>query len=368
MPWTASFDQLTHDFSTLPFVYQELTQVVKITPAVSGKNCRLHLTNRYGRQALTFDSVSISQANHGGQRFFRFHGSTAMTIPTGGEIDTDPLSFQLNIEQPVFITMRSQHRQAYADFASTYHPGWVNAILSRSAQANPDFSNNWKQRKGWFCLEHLDVLTPRPLLDVEVTGDSLVETGMLTTPLLHYACRRFPNQISWHMTGILGNQLLQDGPADQPLYQTFGPSLLKRQVLQEPRPLTIACIGSNDLLVPLYSQLEAMPTVEQLINGYTQLAQHCRSLIVPSLTPVTPPGLSTNDLGQIQKLRQSINDWLKLQPYCVDINPSMADAGDCQLKDGMGFGDGLHWSPRGGRQAAQLLFPPISSQISRLQL
>lgn len=367
MPWTASFDQLTHDFSALPFSYPALTQIVKITPAISGESCRLHLNNRYNQSPLIFDSISIGRTANEESAGFHFHGATTIVIPAGGEINTDPLPFPLAIEQPVYITMRTSHPQKYADFASSYHPGWVNAILAQSAHAHPRFSNNWHQRKGWFCLERLDVLRPQPVIDVEITGDSLVETGMLTTPLLHYACRQFPNQISWHLTGILGNQLLHDGPDDEPLYQTFGPALLKRQLLKDPCPLTVALIGSNDLVVPSYSQVENLPSAQQLQQGFTHLADHSRRLIVTTLPPLNPLGLNPADLNQIQATRNKVNAWLKLQPWAVDPNPGMTDPANGQLKVGLGFGDGLHWSPRGGRYAAKILFPKIAEQIRQIK-
>lgn len=367
MPWAASFDQLTHDFSALPFRYQELTQLVKLTPLIAGSRCRLHLTNRYGSHSLRFEEVAIANRTaHGPQGIFTYHGESTIVIPAGGELNTDPLDFPIYVGQAVYVTMRAHHRQTYADFASCYHPGWVNAMLARSSQAQPELSHNWHQRKGWFSLERLDVLSDHQPLDVEITGDSLVETGMLTTPLFHYSCQHFPNQIAWHATGILGNQLLHDGPSDEPLYQTFGPALLKRQVLQTPRPLTIALIGSNDLVVPFYSHQENMASVGQLTTGYQHLADHCARLIVPSLTPVAPAGLTHDSIHLINQRRQALNHWLVQQPWCVDINRRMANLDDTALKGPLNFGDGLHWSPRGGRVAAQLLLPQIVAQLHHL--
>lgn len=367
MPWAASFDQLTHDFSALPFRYQELTQLVKLTPAITGRRCRLHLTNRYGKQSLRFESVTIAnQPDDNAHDRFTYHGSSTIVLPAGGELDSDPLDFPVQAAKSVYLIMRAQHDQTYADFASCYHPGWVNAMLARSAQALPELSHNWHQRKGWFCLERLDVLSDRQPLDVEITGDSLVETGMLTTPLFHYSCQHFPNQIAWHATGILGNQLLHDGPGDEPLYQTFGPALLKRQVLQTPRPLTIALIGSNDLLVPCYSRQEKPATVDQLIAGYQHLADHCAHLIVPSLTPIAPAGLDERVIRKTNQRRLALNDWLVNQPWCVDINRLMANPDNTALKTPFDFGDGLHWSPRGGRAALQLLLPQIIDQLHQL--
>ncbi|MCG4787976.1 hypothetical protein L0N33_21895, partial [Roseburia faecis] len=78
---------------------------------------------------------------------------------------------------------------------------------------------------------------------IELTGDSLAETGMIETGLI----KQLLNQAVVVNTGISGNRLLHDAPQDGPLYQTFGQSLIKRAAQStdphpHPHPI-IALIG-----------------------------------------------------------------------------------------------------------------------------
>ena len=45
MGWQIAYSRLPHDFSGLPFKMKKLTQLIKITPQVSGGGLRLQLHN-----------------------------------------------------------------------------------------------------------------------------------------------------------------------------------------------------------------------------------------------------------------------------------------------------------------------------------
>lgn len=364
MPWYPSFYQLTHDFSALPFHYEKLCQVVKITPSLSGHHCRLKLTNRYGKQDLVFDEIMIADnpAFNDAQTICYLH-QRQIIIPQGQVIKTDPVLLMTNSGQPVYVRMVAKRSQEYADFASTYQSDLTNATISRSLTMKPVFSNRWRAQKGWFSLESLEIQTLRsPKYQIEITGDSLVESGMVTAPLIQYFNQHYPDQFVWYQTGISGNQLLHDAPVEEPLYETFGNSLLHRQRLNPiSTQITLAIIGTNDLLLPYYSHVIADQNVtpRTLLQGFQQLQNQCATRESRLLT-TTIASLRLFDLPTLQPVeelielqRERINQLLVQQPGVIDGGQLLTNPRTGQLDDRYDFGDHIHWNPAGGQKIAK---------------
>lgn len=373
MMWQNAFFQLTHDFSALPFRYPELCQIIKVTPSLSGNAVRLRLTNHYGFRTLRFEQIKIAHNSHFVNAIWiKAAGQSVIKIPAGKEVITDPQKFMVHCNQPVYIKMIANQPQTYADFASTYNSQLTNASLSRHPEFQPPLTNRMSNRKGWFCFEALEVVTNDHVLHVEVTGDSLVESGMVTGPLMQYFNRYCPNEISWLQTGIAGNQLLNDVPVEEPLYETFGKSLLKRYSQENYSiDLTIALIGTNDLMMPFYSHTIAGQNVtgHQLIAGYDRLKvisrQRGSRLITSTIAPVRlfdlpdlQPDLQASE-QIIQQLRIQVNRCIKKRPGVIDAAKELTDPQTGNLAVSYDFGDHIHWNIAGGQRVARLLIPLI---------
>lgn len=373
MTWHFADYQLTHDFSALPFRYRELCQVVKFTPSLSGQQIRLRLTNRYGRHSLRFDQLLIADND----QFIHAEpvlasGQQGLVIPPGHILITDPLRTAIHCGQPLYIKMMAKRPQVYADFASTYHPGLTNAALSRHAEFQPPLTSQFKNRKGWFSLEALEVYTDYDVNTVELTGDSLIESGMMTTPLIEYFNCHHPNKISWLQSGISGNQLLHDAALDEPIYQTFGPALLKRFANKKMSTnLTVAVIGTNDLLMPFFSSSidEQSVTTEDLLTGYRNLGRQCQRqgsrLLTTTIAPFRLfdlPNYQTSE-RKINQRRLIVNAGLRGQDGVVDAAQSLSDPISHQLLPRYDFGDHIHWNASGGRQVANLFIPKIERAL-----
>lgn len=373
MTWQAAAFQLTHDFSALPFRYQELCQVVKLTPSLSGGNVRLKLTNSYGKQALRFDQVTIAdQLQFSQGQDVTASGQQEVVIPPGQVVITDPLAFKIRCGQPYYIKMVAHRPQTYADFALTYHPRLTNAALSRHADFQPSLSERMSNRKGWFSLEAMEVYTSSTVQQVELTGDSLMESGMVTAPLITYFNQHYPDQITWLQTGISGNQLLQDAPQEEPLYATFGHSLLHRYSKEHFfTNVTVALIGTNDLIMPFYSSsiADSHVTPDDMLHGYQRLKTLCEhhhsQLLTATLTPVRLFDLTNLQVSEqlIQQRRSQINALLLRQAGVVDVAKVLTDPQTQQLASWYDFGDHLHWNALGGHEVAHLLIPYLQSRL-----
>ena len=58
--WQAAWYYENIDFSAMPFKMRELSQLIKITSFLSGKELRLKLTNYYGKEELIFDEIYVA--------------------------------------------------------------------------------------------------------------------------------------------------------------------------------------------------------------------------------------------------------------------------------------------------------------------
>ena len=219
MGWQIAYSRLPHDFSGLPFKMKKLTQLIKITPQVSGGGLRLQLHNHFGDEPLVFDRLEVSDNEKmQGAKMITRGGQTRIVIASHGTAQTDTLPFQVTAGQPLYFRMCATCNQSYVDFSCVYDETFYNAIITRSATATPQLPHNWQARKGWFCLSHLEVWTDQKLPLIELTGDSLAETGMLETGLI----KHLQGQAVVVNTGISGNRLLHDAPKDGPLYHPAG--------------------------------------------------------------------------------------------------------------------------------------------------
>ena len=77
----------------------------------------------------------------------------------------------------------------------------------------PKLSDTWQSRKGWFCLEEVDVWTKATPKYLEITGDSLMEMGMITAPLMQYLMTVHPDEVTVLNTAISGSRLIHDAPS-----------------------------------------------------------------------------------------------------------------------------------------------------------
>lgn len=373
MTWHFADYQMTHDFSALPFRYQELCQVVKITPSLSGQQIRLRLTNLYGQHSLRFDQLMIADNEQFvDSQSVLASGHRELVIPPGQILITDPLWATIHCGQSLYIKMIAQLPQVYADFASTYHLALTNAALSRHADFQPPLTSQFKNRKGWFSLEGVEFYTDHDVNTVELTGDSLIESGMMTVPMIEYFNRHHPNQISWIQSGISGNQLLHDAAQDEPIYQTFGPALLKRFANEKKSTdLTVAVIGTNDLLMPFFSRSidENSVTPDALLAGYQKLRRQCQQqnsrLLTTTIAPFRLfdlPNYQTSE-REINQRRLKVNTGLRGQPGVVDAARALADPVSHQLFSQYDFGDHIHWNASGGHNVAFLFIPLIEKML-----
>ena len=317
--WQTAWYYENIDFSAMPFKMRELSQLIKITSFLSGKELRLKLTNYYGKEELIFDEiyVALTADMKEKQRVTALYQDT-IVIPQGEAIWTDSIDLDIKVGQTIYVYMKSSQEQEYCDFKCTYETSLTNASFARSANFLPKLSDTWQSRKGWFCLEEVDVWTKANPKYLEITGDSLMEMGMITAPLMQYLMTVHPDEVTVLNTAISGSRLIHDAPHDQPIYETFGESLLSRMVRNRSgfKPeLTIVSIGANDLMLPLISEVAARQkiTKDNFFNAVQRLNEILEKrnseLILLDIPPFTlsHTGRPDDKELQAQKFRKELN-------------------------------------------------------------
>lgn len=372
MNYRLAYLQATHDFSSLPFKYAQLHQIVKLTPLLSGNQCQLLFSNRYGQDALYFERVAIADnPRMENATAVTFQGSWSLTLPQGSHLlPSDAIEFSTTAGQPLYVEMIAEQPQSYADFVCTYGTDWVNAAIARKSGCQPLLPDSWHARHGWVCLDGINVLTDAQPNYLELTGDSLVETGMVAQELFSRLVQEYPEQVVAINTGISGNRLLHDAPEDEPLFATYGAALLKRLPEESFAPaLRIVLIGSNDLLLPVYSKQAKAQShdLNALDQGFHKLAQ-----AGPLLTTTIAPFRLFEDAitpveREINHVRLALNQRLLRYDFVVDTAPLVANQANNGLKTAMDFGDGMHLSPDGGRCIANALWPRVQAFLNHGQ-
>lgn len=360
MNWEISYYRTPHDNRAQPFRYQELCQVVKLTPFLGGQAIQVLLTNAYGEAPLKFKRLLLAHDEAFSDAVIvPKDGQAEFTIPQGQAIGMDLITFSVDAGQPLYFRLEADQPQIYVDLASTYDPSLVNASLTGRVAATPHLREKWQQRKSWFSLAGFRVLREKSAPLVELAGDSLIETGMVAAALGKYLLTNYHDQVGMINTAVSGSQLVCDSPTDTPLLATFGPSLLRRLSQSPWRPaVMIASAGGNDLMIPSISNQKevALPELQAGFEKLVKLVeQHGGALIVPTLGPKRAKDAAYGGgKTAVNEKRKALNQWLGQFPWTVDVTAALSDD-QGYLAPQYDFGDHLHLSPAGGEAFAKAI-------------
>jgi lysophospholipase L1-like esterase len=375
--WTAAWatalqpiPQLAAQLAVLPPLYQApevagrtVRQIVY--PTLSGQSVRIHLSNAYGKAPLVIERLRIARSaggaavDAGAQAEVRFGGKAAVTVPPGGEIDSDPASIQIAAGTPYAVsstmgpeqTMVAWHRvSSQTNYVST--PG------DHAADASGAAFRGRFTHYAWVTSIAVDAPTS---VTVAAIGDSITD-GMRSTLNEN---RRWPDALARRLEqegdrslgvvnlGISGNRLLNDSPC-------YGDALERRfdrDVLQRPGVrAAVLLIGINDInfqAMPAHPGLDcdfphAAVTAADLIAGYQRVIAeaHRRGVRVfgATLTPASLP-------APREAIRESVNRWIRTSHAfdgVVDFDAALRDPSDPdRLQRGYDSGDHVHPSDSG---------------------
>lgn len=190
---------------------------------------------------------------------------------------------------------------------------------------------------------------------------------------MQYLMTVHPDKVTVLNTAISGSRLIHDAPHDQPIYETFGESLLSRMVRNRSgfKPeLTIVSIGANDLMLPLISEVAARQkiTKDNFFNAVQRLNEILEKrnseLILLDIPPFTlsHTGRPDDKELQAQKFRKELNSKLATIPETVPTS-LLLEMLPCGVQSAYDFGDHMHINQAGGRVVATKLIPKIEQEL-----
>lgn len=374
--WAAS----PSDAANGGFVDQSLRLIV--TPTFGGRRVRVRLSNRFGRQPVTFDASWIARRASGAtlvphsSRRLRFSGHRAVTIPAGAEVASDPVTFRFGPFQDLAISVHVQGASG---------PATEHALARQTSYASPPESGDHSAERGGsaFTVESttrayitdVEVKAPRRVGAVVALGDSITDgTGPsdVNQRYTDFLARRLAAagggrpRLSVLNAGIGGTGLLNDAPF-------FGPSALHRLdadvIGQAGASVAIVLDGTNDLSGP--------SNVDEVIAALRTIVDRLHdaglSVLLGTQTPAAG-AISAHGTPAAIAARNRVNDWIReggSADGVVDFDAAVRDPSDFdRLRPEYDSGNHLHPNAAGYRAMADavdlgLLRGPMCSRSGR---
>jgi len=350
----------------LVFADSTVRQSIHVT--VGGRLIRLRFSNAYGGTDLPITSVSVarpaggaagvSAIQPGTSAAVTFDGRTAIDIPVGAQMVSDPLDFPVAANSNLTVTVYLSAGQASSSITS--HPGsrTTTYMVAGNHLDDADLPGAASVAH-WYFLSGLEALEPGNSAAIDVVGDSLTDgRGSTTngddkwTDQLFSRLQAIPG--ASHLTvlnlGLGGNRVLNDG---------LGPNVLARidrdVLAQSGVRWLIIFEGVNDI-----GTADATPAAQQqvaadLIAAYQQIIvrAHAQGIRVYGAT-ITPFGGNNpydDPNGYREAARQEVNAWIRTSRQfdaVLDFDRAVRDpASPRQLNPAYDVGDHLHLTPAG---------------------
>ena len=289
----------------------QITARTVITPTASGDKLRVRLSNHFGENPLTIDTVTVAKSIRGSTidqasvRFVTFDGSPSVTIQPGKEIYSDPVSFKVTAMEDIAIsaflrsfgdvkTMGLSGGETYIslgeeDKTRDASMGLANAIddtylrIFESVGIGLDRSLSYSIIHVVPLFSSVDVYNSSPdSYSVAVIGDSTVSNDF-PKYLAEQINQAGTTDVGVIGKGIIGNSLGRDGLGFGSFL--FGESMMKRferDVLsQSGVKYVIVKIGVNDIVHPVCQDVMEenpgirQPTAQEIIENFRTVFRIC---------------------------------------------------------------------------------------------
>ncbi|MFC9675056.1 MULTISPECIES: SGNH/GDSL hydrolase family protein [unclassified Streptomyces] len=282
--------------------------------SAGGDGLRVRLSNAFGDQPVTFDSVYAGLQREGAElvrgsnRRLTFGGARSVTVPAGDTTYSDPLPGRLPAETTLVVSV---HTARAAGTATGHSMAMQTSYAAGGDHASEEGAANWTERIGsWFYLDSVTVRTGAETGAVVALGDSVTDGWQSTADL----DRRWPDYLSRRLQraddpavkgvaneGISGNKVLADGAGQSALHR------LDRDVLSHPGVRTVFLFeGVNDI------KAHTGVTAQDMIDGYRTIVEraHAAGKCVVGATVAPFKGWSEWD-PEAEAVRLQVNEFIR---------------------------------------------------------
>ena len=311
-----------------------LRQIVQVS--IGGKKVRLKLTNEFSQEATEIKAVELALAKTAGSSSeidesstvrLTFDGKAGVTIPAGGKVVSDAVSFKMGDRANVAITI---HYGAASSTSVSGHPGSRTTSYLKTGNTT-DFSDAVKTDH-WYNILALEVEAPKKAGAVAILGNSITDgRGSATNQQNRWAdvlsrrllANKATKQVGVLNMGIGGNCVLRGGlgPTGFSRYprDLFGQEGVKWIILIE---------AVNDL----GGARDGLQTAERIIDVFKTIIReaHQKGIRVfgATITPFKGNRYYTEDH---EKGRSTLNNWIrtsKMLDGVIDFDQAVRNPDD----------------------------------------
>lgn len=322
-----------------------------IETSAGGSSLRVQLSNTFGAAPLQVGAVSVGVVLNGSQllpgtsRTVTFGGKTSVTIPSGVQAVSDPVSFnvqpQTELAVSVYLPDATGGATNHSDAQQNNYTASGNHVSDSAPAAYTGTTGSW------YFVDGLDVYSKSADATVVAFGDSITD-GYLS---LTGANARWPNYLARRLNaslgdrapgivdeGISGNRVLSDSTC----YGVSALSRFERDALSQPGVKTVILLeGINDI------GFAGMPdsgcsdpnnpnvTAAQIESGYKALIAEAHAKGVKIYAGTLLPFVGSNSVyggyfgtAYGEQLREQVNTWIQASRAfdgVIDFAKIMAD-------------------------------------------
>lgn len=327
-----------------------LRQIVRTS--IGANQIRLKFSNRLGNSSLVLNSVHLAHSsgasliNIDTDQTVTFSGNTGVTIPAGGTITSDTLSYNLpaitNIAISIYFGSVPSVLSGHPGSRTTSYIQSGNAVSSASLPSASSTDH-------WYIIEGIDVLTNDTARAVIGFGDSITDGRGTTTNAQNrwtdvLATRLQNNSSTTNQVGVL-NAGIGGTLASGAAINRYDYDVLE----QSGGRYVIILYGINDIIYAGASSL----TVINAYQSYISRA-HNNNVLTYGGTLLPFNGFSGYTAAR-EQVRQEINDWIRSTSAAdsgfdavIDFDAALRDPNNpSRLSSIYDSGDHLHPGPAG---------------------
>lgn len=382
--WIPSWRSVPIDYNHQIGVLENITQKCVFTNNLKGVGLRLRFQNRYNRNPMRLQNVSVAVRNRitgvcSPWRDVTLDGLTVIDLPAGGTPYSDCVEMEITAEDDVLVNLyfgeptplfsvvttatgllwqSSHHRENYHETDALGFTVKQQIAPTLAAEPYP------LQFAAGLC--EVDVLTDGRAKLIALFGDSITHMGYFSDQLAELLYSRFPGECAVVNAGIAGNRIQKSYPAatlfpgEGHMYGIAGKDRFEQDVYDGADPdIVFIMEGVNDCTHSLVFAEPSVPDAQDIFEALDCVAGqahgHGSRVYVSTVSPFAAFGESWRDAAE--KLRWDYNELIRqggVGDGWVDLDAALRDPRDPhRMQEGMHLGDGVHPNWAGGRKMAE---------------
>lgn len=354
----------------VPLAHSTLRQFVR--NSIAGKQVRIRFSNAFGTNDVHIHAAHVALAAGAGSAGsgdidpatdtkLTFSGASAVVIPRGEVVYSDPVNFDLPAITNVAISIY------FGDMSATTvngHPGSrTTSFIQPSNAVSVASMPTARKTKHWYIITGLEVLTRDTSRAVVILGDSLTDGRGSTDD----GNNRWPDVLAQRLITNAATAevaVVNMGIGGNAIFGGLGPAAVnrfERDVLgQAGVRYFILFEGVNDI----GSGSSSMTTATNLVNAYAQMATKAKARGIRCYSAtLTPFGGSGYFSPVHEQERQFVNAWLRTNAVfdgVIDFDVAVRDSitltnFQAVFYPGLNANDWLHLNPAGYKAMADAI-------------